>query len=182
MLLIVECINYLFMILSNCCVDNDKRGLIRRKLLYSMLCELRFNSFFRQLKKESEWQVLFVANLRFLRLEEHLSVLQRTWYQLVNLTLAKDVTECPLRLLSAYVETEDLAPLLQREQHFRNLRKNYPSIVEILGGDWHFKVDRLNTRSYVLEFDQQSPMFIEGQSLLPSPALTMASATRSSAR
>ena len=70
---------------------------------------------------------------------------------------------------------------MQREQHFRNLRKNYPSIVEILGGDWHFKVDRLNTRSYVLEFDQQSPMVIEGQSLLPSPALTMPSAAKSSA-
>ena len=68
------------MILSTCCMDNDKRGLIRRKLLYSTLCELRFNSFSRQLKKESEWQVLFVANLRLLLLEEHLSVLQRTWY------------------------------------------------------------------------------------------------------
>jgi hypothetical protein len=49
------------MILSTCCKENDKRGLIRRKLLYSTLCELRFNSFSRQLKKESEWQVLFVA-------------------------------------------------------------------------------------------------------------------------
>jgi hypothetical protein len=97
----------------------------------------------------------------------------------VKLTLAKDVTECPLRLVGTYVETEDLAPLLQREQHFRNLRKNYPSIVEILGGDWHFKVDRLNNRSYVLEFDQQSPMVMEGQSLLPSPALTMPFITRS---
>ena len=72
----------------------------------------------------------------------------------MNLTIAKDVTECPLRLVGTYVETEDLSPLLQREQHFRNLRKNYPSIVEILGGDWHFKVYRLNTRSYVFEFDQ----------------------------
>jgi len=40
--------------------------------------------------------------------------------------------------------------------------------VDILGGDWLFKVDRLNTRSYVLEFGvnsegaQQSPMVIEG--------------------
>ena len=45
--------------------------------------------------------------------------------------------------------------------------KNYTSIVKILGGDWLFKVDRLNTRSYVLEFGvnsegvQQSPMVIE---------------------
>jgi len=68
------------MILSTCCTDSDKRGLIRRKLLYSILCELRFNSFSRKLKKESDWQVLFVANLRLLRIEEHLSVLQCTWH------------------------------------------------------------------------------------------------------
>ena len=41
-----------------------------------------------------------------------------------------------------------------------------------------FKVDRLETKTYVLEFGasdeglQQSPFIIEGQSLLPSPALT----------
>ena len=92
------------------------------------------------------------------------------------------MTECPLRLVGAYTESEDLAPLLQKEQHFRNLRKNYPSIVEILGGDLYFKVDRLNTKSYVLEFEQESSIVIEGQSLLPSPALTMPSATKSSAR
>ena len=52
--------------------------------------------------------------------------------------------------------------------NFRNLRKNYASIVDILGGDMLFKVDRLNTKSYFLEFGvnsqgaQQSPMIIEG--------------------
>ena len=77
---------------------------------------------------------------------------------------------------------EDLDPLLQKQQHFWNLRYSNTSIVEILGGDLFFKVDRLNTKSYVLEFEQESPMVIEGQSLLPSPALTMPSATMSSAR
>ena len=49
-----------------------------------------------------------------------------------------------------------------------------------------FKVDRLNTKSYVLEFGvnsqgaQQSPMVIEGQSLLPSPALSVPSSARPS--
>ena len=52
--------------------------------------------------------------------------------------------------------------MLQKKQNFRNLRKNYPSIVEILGGDFFFKVDRLNTKSYVLEFEQESPLDIEG--------------------
>ena len=67
-----------------------------------------------------------------------------------------------------FVDSHDISQPQQREQHFRNLRKHYPSIVEILGGDWLFKVDRLNTRSYVLEFGisseglQQSPMIIEG--------------------
>ena len=47
-------------------------------------------------------------------------------------------------------------------------RTTQASIVEILSGDWLFKVDELNTRSYVLEFGvnsegaQQSPMVIEG--------------------
>ncbi len=70
--------------------------------------------------------------------------------------------------MSAFTSTYDVYPLLQREQHFRNLRRHYPNIVEILGGDWLFKVDRLNTISYVLEFGvssegvQLSPMVIEG--------------------
>ncbi len=70
--------------------------------------------------------------------------------------------------MCAFTSTYDVSALLQREQHFRNLRKHYPSIVEILGGDWLFKVNRLNTKSYVLEFGvssegiEQSPMVIEG--------------------
>jgi hypothetical protein len=35
-----SCINFLFMILSNGCVD-DKKGVIRRELLFNTLCELR---------------------------------------------------------------------------------------------------------------------------------------------
>ncbi len=70
--------------------------------------------------------------------------------------------------MSAFTSTHDISQLHHKEQHFRNLRKHYPSIVEILGGDWLFKVDRLNTRSYVLEFGvssegiEQSPIVIEG--------------------
>ena len=94
---------------------------------------------------------------------------------------AVDVTECPLRHVSAFTDNHDLSLLYQRETQLQKLRKNYTSIVKILGGDWLFKVDRLNTRSYLLEFGvnsegvQQSPMVIEAQSLLPSPALTVPS-------
>ena len=38
--LMTSCINFLFMILSNGCV-NDKKGVIRRKLLFMTLYELR---------------------------------------------------------------------------------------------------------------------------------------------
>jgi len=38
--LMTSCINFLFMILSNGCVD-DKKGEIRRELLFNTLYELR---------------------------------------------------------------------------------------------------------------------------------------------
>ena len=81
---------------------------------------------------------------------------------------AKEVTECPLRQVVSMTDNHELIQLEKKEKNFRNLRKNYASIVDILGGDMLFKVDRLNTRSYVLEFGvnsqgaQQSPMVIEG--------------------
>ena len=68
-----SCISLLFMILSNGCVDN-KKGEIRRKLVFSCLYELRSCSFNAKLKKESNWKVLFVVCL-----EEHLSILKRVW-------------------------------------------------------------------------------------------------------
>ena len=43
--LMSSCINLLSMILSNGCVDYDKKGEIRRKLLFSKLYELRSCSF-----------------------------------------------------------------------------------------------------------------------------------------
>jgi hypothetical protein len=80
---------------------------------------------------------------------------------------AVDVTECSLRQVSSFTNNHDLSLLYQREKQLRNLRKNYTSIVKILGGDWLFKFDQLNTKSYLLEFGlnsegvQQSPMVIE---------------------
>ena len=43
--LIDSCLNLLFMILSNGCVDDDKKGEIRRKLLFSTMYDLRLCSF-----------------------------------------------------------------------------------------------------------------------------------------
>ena len=43
--LMYSCINLLFMILSNGCVDDDKKGDIRRKLLFSTMYDLRLCSF-----------------------------------------------------------------------------------------------------------------------------------------
>ena len=51
-----------------------------------------------------------------------------------------------MRYVAAYAEHPDLPKLLEKDQHLRNVRRNFPKIIEIPGGDQIIKGDRLETK------------------------------------
>ena len=77
--LIWSCLHYMFMILSNCCIEDDKKGHIRLKLLCSTLNEIRFKNIAEHFKRESYFKIVFVTSQRVRRLEEHLVILKTCW-------------------------------------------------------------------------------------------------------
>ena len=152
-----------------------QRSLFMVRQLSDTVCSLNDSLYFFSLgMRHSQNTLLFQANLRHLRVREHLKTLNGTFLDLANIKTAESIHECQLREAVQFGDFPELQKLLEKEQRLRHIRK-FGKIAEILGEEF-LKVNYLNMRCYILKFpnDSRPPVILEDNEILPSPPLSKA--------
>ena len=91
------------------------------------------------------------------------------------------ITEFIVRDLAEFECFDRVRKLLKKERHYNNFRRKYPKSAKELG-EQYLKVPELNKKAYVcINHDFKIQGYIEGQSEVSSPPLSMPSSAKPSA-